>query len=65
VTNVHQEKTMNVIKANKTHVHTVYEKIEVRHYITLAARRVNIFHINFNFTYTRWVMSQLGINFQI
>ena len=53
VTNVHQEKIMDMIKVNETHVHAVYEKIEVRHYFRFAARRVNIFPINLTFTYTR------------
>jgi len=53
VTNVHQEKTMNMMKVNETHVHAVYEKIEVWQYFRFAARRVNIFLINFNFTCTR------------
>ena len=63
VTNVHQEKIMNVIKVNEAHVHTVYEKREIRHYFRLASRRVNIFPMNLNFTYTRCVMWNFGTNF--
>ena len=37
VTNVHQEKIMNMMKVNETHVHAVYEKTEVRHYFRFAA----------------------------
>jgi len=41
VTNVHQEKIMDMMKVNKTHVHVVYEKIEVQHYFKFVPRRVN------------------------
>ena len=50
VTNVHQEKIINMMKVNETHVQAAFEKIEVRHYFRFAARRVNIFPINLNFT---------------
>jgi len=53
VTNVHQEKIMNMMKVIEIYVHAVYQKVEVRHYFRFAARKVNIFPINFNFTYTR------------
>jgi len=61
--NANQGKIMNVMKVNETHVHAVYEKIKIRHYFRFAAKRVNIFPIDFNFTYTRYVMSEFGINF--
>jgi len=54
---------MNMMEVNETYVHAVYEKIEVWHYFRFAARRANILPLNFNFTYTRQVMSQFGINF--
>jgi len=58
VTNVHQEKIMIMMKVHETHVHAVYEKMEVRHYFRFAAKRVNkilkiFFFINFNCTCTR------------
>ena len=61
VTKVHQEKIMNVMKMNETHVQVVHKKIEILYYFRFAARRVNIFSINLNFTYTR-AMSQFGIH---
>jgi len=42
-----------MMKVNEAHVHMVYEKIEVRHYFMFATRRVSMFPIDFNFTYTR------------
>ena len=62
VTKVHQEKIMNMMKVNETHVQVVHKKIEILYYFRFAARRVNIFSINLNFTYTR-AMSQFGIHF--
>jgi len=53
VTNVSQEKIMNMMKVNEAYVHAVFEEIEVRHYFRFSARRVNNFPINFNVTYTR------------
>ena len=61
VTKVHQEKVMNMVKVNEPHVQVVHNKIEVLYCFRFAARRVNIFSINLNFTYTR-VMSQFGIH---
>jgi len=45
VTNAHQ------VKVNGTHVHAVYEKIEVLLF-QVCCRRINIFLNDFNFTYT-------------
>ena len=57
------KKEINMTKVNETHVHAFYEKIKVLHYFRFAAKRVNIFPINFNFTYTRQARSQFDINF--
>jgi len=45
VTNVHQEKIMNMMIVNEAHAPEVYEKIEVLHNFRFAAGRVNIFPI--------------------
>ena len=60
VTNVHQEKIMNMIIVNEAHAPDVYEKIEVLHNFRFAAGRVNIFPINFNFTHN--VLGKLCCN---
>jgi len=49
---------MNMMKVNETHDHAVYEKMKVlAHTISGLLQKGNIFPINFNFTFTRQVMS--------
>jgi len=45
-----------MMKVNETHGHAVYQKIKELH-ISALLQRVNIFPINFNFTYTMQAMS--------
>jgi len=54
---------MNRIKVNGTHVHAVYEKIEVLSYFMFAAEGIIVFHINFSFPHARLTITQFGINF--
>jgi len=59
VTNVHQEKGMNMMKVNEIHDYAVSEKTKVLHYFRFAAEGLIFFLFNFNFTYTRQAMPQL------
>jgi len=43
VTNIHQQKGMNMMKVNKTHVQAFYEKIKVLHYFRFAAEGLIFF----------------------
>jgi len=36
VTNVHQDKIINMMKMSESHVNAVYEKTEVRHLISIS-----------------------------
>jgi len=62
VTNVHQTKGMNMMEVNETHIHSVYKKIKVLHYLRFAAEGL-IFFLLISISHTRQAMSQFVINF--
>ena len=59
VTNVHQKKGMNMMKVNETHESCSLWEDKGTTLFHVCCRRVNVFPINFNFTYTRFLWKKL------